>query len=114
MGECERSSVVYSARLLWRAISSTRVLVSVLNVERKNVSVSTTRHPGIENQHNYEQNRDEKSWGSFVIPNAVKGRRKGIKTKRKKKRESKIKCHLCKSVNFFSFSFPLAYQQRLK
>jgi hypothetical protein len=73
-----------------------------LNVERRNVSVSTTRHPEIENQQRYQQNRDEKSWGSFGIPNAVKVRRKEIKTKRKKERGSKLKCHLCKSV-FFSF-----------
>jgi hypothetical protein len=105
MGECERSnksvSVVYSARLLWRTVSSTRILVSILNVERRNVSVSTTRHPEIENQQRYQQNRDEKSWGSFGIPNAVKVRRKEIKTKRKKEKGSKLKCHLCKSV--FSF-----------
>jgi hypothetical protein len=106
MGECERSSVVYSARLLWRTVSSTRVLVSVLNVERKNVSVSTTRHPGIENQKHYQQNRDEKSWGSFGIPNAVKARRKEIKTKRKKGRGSKLKCHLCKLVLFGSLLLP--------
>jgi hypothetical protein len=109
MGECERSnksvSVVYSARLLWRTVSSTRVLVSVLNVERRNVSVSTTRHPEIETQQRYQKNRDEKSWGSFGIPNAVKVRRKEIKTKRKKKKKergSKLKCHLCKLVLFSS------------
>ena len=101
MGECERSSasVVYSARLLRRTVSSTRVLVSVLNIERRNVSASITRHPEIENQQRYQQNRDEKSWGSFGIPNAVKVRRKEIKTKRKKKKKergSKLKCHLCK------------------
>jgi hypothetical protein len=106
MGGCERSnksvSVVYSARLLWQTVSSTRVLVSVLNVERKDVSVSTTRHPEFENQQRYKQNRDEKSWGSFGIPNAVKVRRKEIKTKRKKERGPKLKCHLCKLVLFSS------------
>jgi hypothetical protein len=97
--------VVYSARLLWRTVSSTRVLVSVLNVERKNVPASTTRHPEIENQHRYQQNRDEKSWGSFGLPNAVKVRRKEMKTKRKE-RGSKLKCHLCKLVLFGSLLLP--------
>jgi hypothetical protein len=123
MGECERSNksvgVVYSARLLWRTVSSTRVLVSVLNFEKRNISISTTRHPEIENQQRYQQNRDENSWGSFGTPNAVKVRRKGIKTKRKKKRErgSKLKCHLCQLVLFiysFSPSLHLSYQQQLK
>ena len=109
MGECERSSasVVYSARLLRRTVSSTRVLVSVLNIERRNVSASITRHPEIENQQRYQQNRDEKSWGSFGIPNAVKVRPKEIQTKRKKKESgSKLKCHLCKLVLFSSLLLP--------
>jgi hypothetical protein len=109
MGECERSSasVVYTARLLWRTVSSTRILVSVLNVERKNVSVSTTRHPEIKNQQRCQQNRDEKSWGSLGVPNVVKVRRKEVKTKRKRKeRRSKLKCHLCKLVIFHLFHLP--------